>query len=51
MCCKTGSFCGLIPLGGGGYKETMWEGEYGGNNMCSCMKTKWKYYILMYENV
>jgi hypothetical protein len=30
----------LIPVGGGGYKKKMWEGEYGGNIIYSCMKIK-----------
>jgi hypothetical protein len=35
---KTGSVWGLAPVGGGGYQERVWEGEYGGNIMYSCMK-------------
>jgi hypothetical protein len=27
-------------VGGGGYKKKMWEGEYGGNIIYSCMKIK-----------
>jgi hypothetical protein len=35
---KTGLVWGLAPVGGGRYKERMWEGEYGRNILYSCMK-------------
>jgi hypothetical protein len=35
---KIGPVLGLIPVGGGGYKEKVEEGEYGKNGMYSCRK-------------
>jgi hypothetical protein len=35
---KTGPVWGLVPVGGGGYKERVTEDEYDGNTMYSCMK-------------
>jgi hypothetical protein len=35
---KTGSVWRLVAVGGGGYKERVEEGEYGGNVMYSCIK-------------
>jgi hypothetical protein len=35
---KTGHVWGMTPVGGGRYKERVWEGEYGENIMYTCMK-------------
>jgi hypothetical protein len=40
----------LVPVGGGGYKARVKEGEYGGNTMYSCMKMEqWVETILREE--
>jgi hypothetical protein len=35
---KIGPVWGLVPVRRGGYKEKVWEGEYGRNIMYSCME-------------
>jgi hypothetical protein len=47
---KTGTMCGVIPVGGAGYKERVWEGEYGTNIVYTCMNLeKWDLLELFQE--
>jgi hypothetical protein len=41
---KTGPVWGVVSVGGGGYKETLWKGKYGENIMYSCIKVKTETY-------